>query len=541
MTVSFRRYWPIGATDLLLKAAFHSDMRIAAQAWRSWYETCDLDNSLWNDLRIASHAHRRLSGLENAGPLEPRLLGLRRYIWSGGRMRIDAATPLMKELVDKKVPFMPIKGSVLLARDPQVMADRFIGDIDILIDLGNWERAVAIAFDQGWKPAWIPDREAAIHRMRQTHHALDLQRGVHGAVDLHQFSLALNRQLGADVMLWKRAGQGTLGGIPVLLPHPSDQLAIIFGHCFLYANPRSFDWVADALATISAPGFDWSLFTDVVLDRELAVPAAAALTYMSEELQCSIPVTVMEHIVEQLREPFLSEFAASHRTYVSDVASECRAIYQAECIRSRRFVERASIRHDVAARRNRVNATLTAIKAGEKIVLALPSGVRPMDSIQFRLRFEVADEWRRTFAFLSRKSPVVVLRCFDYISIELGRLRIRRSGPHELIGEIDGALVAGRGIDQLSLVATNVDAFWFRKARNLRSFISRVVGKRPRGAELLRKLQDFRTRLRSTNKGSGSADGGTEPPVALLGGAFEATISTSTVDFEFARSARASA
>ena len=533
MTADFRSYWPRGQTNLLLKAAFHSDFRISSRAWHSWHETCDFDKTLWNDLRVASLAHRRLGRSGNAKALEPRLLGLRRYIWSAGRMRIAAATLLLKEFANRDVTFMPIKGSVLLARDPEAMSNRFLADIDVLVDHASWEKAVAIAFDQGWKPAWIPDRETAIHRMRQTHHALDLLRGAHGAVDLHQFSLALNRQLGADVMLWKRAGQGTLGGIPVLLPHPSDQLAIIFGHCFLYANPRSFDWVADALATISVPDFDWSLFTDVVLDRELAVPAAAALTYMSEELQCSI--------VEQLREPFLSEFAARHRAYVSDVASECRAIYQAECIRSRRFVERASIRNDVAARRNRVNAALTAIKAGEKIVLALPSGVRPMDSIQFRLRFEVADEWCRTFAFLSRKSPVVALRCFDYTPIELGRLRIRRSGPHELIGEIDGALVAGRGIDQLSLVATNVDAFWFRKVRNLRSFISRVVGKGPHGAELLRKLRDFRTRLRSTNKRSGIADGGTEPPIALLGGAFEATISTSTVDFEFARSARASA
>ena len=176
------------------------------------------------------------------------------------------------------------------------------------------------ALKQGWSSAWRLDANVAVHRMRQTHHSLDLQRGAHGAVDLHQFSLLLNRQLGADVMLWKRAGPGTLSGIPVLLPHPSDQLAIIFGHCFLFSNPRSFDWVADALATISTPGFDWCLFTDVVLDRELAVPAATALTYLAEELQCSIPSAVMERIVGQVREPFLSEFAASYRAFVSEVA-----------------------------------------------------------------------------------------------------------------------------------------------------------------------------------------------------------------------------
>src|SRR5262249_44930370 len=163
--------------------------------------------------------------------------------------------------------------SVLLARNPQAVSDRFITDIDLLVDHAGWEKAIDIALKQGWsfalKPGWSSTkltRNIAVHRMRQTHHALDLQRGAHGAVDLHQFSLLLNRQLGADVMLWKRAGQGTLSGIPVLLPHPSDHLAIVLGHCFLSPSLKSCDWVADALATISAPGFDWGLFVDVILD-----------------------------------------------------------------------------------------------------------------------------------------------------------------------------------------------------------------------------------------------------------------------------------
>jgi hypothetical protein len=36
---------------------------------------------------------------EKLWTLPPRLLGLRRYIWSAGHMKIEAARPLLKEFV----------------------------------------------------------------------------------------------------------------------------------------------------------------------------------------------------------------------------------------------------------------------------------------------------------------------------------------------------------------------------------------------------------------------------------------------------------
>jgi hypothetical protein len=516
-----------------MKAAFHSDIRIAGQAWRSWLKTCDFDKAFWSDLRIASLAHRRLGGSGDAGALEPRLRGLRRFIWSAGQMRIDAARPLLKEFADKNIIFMPIKGSVLLARDPRAISERFITDIDVLIDHASWENAVDIALSQGWSSSQGLARNVAVHRMRQTHHSLDLQCGAQGAVDLHQFSLLLNRQLGADVMLWKRAVPGTLSGIPVVLPHPSDHLAIVFGHCFLFANPRSFDWAADALATISAPGFDWCLFTDVVVDRELAVPAAAALSYLAEELHCSIPLTVMERIIGQVREPFVSEFAACYRGQMSE-SGECRAHFQAECIRSRRFIERVSSPPKVAGRHTQINAMLTEIRVGQKLVLRMPSGIQPTDRVHFRLLFEVADEWRNASSRVFGTSALVLLRCFDQWPLELGRLVVRRqqSGPQELQGEMDGSLVVGRGIDELWLHVTPIAPWLF----NLRVRIAQFVKKETRGVVWRDKLYHLLTgvawrkklsHLRILGSGfssAGGAHGRNGSNGVILKGSFEASI-----------------
>jgi hypothetical protein len=428
-------------------------------------------------------------------------------------MRVDAARPLLKEFADKNVIFMPIKGSVLLARDPQVIRDRFIEDIDILIDHASWENALDIALTQGWSPTWQHlDRNVTVHRMRQMFYSADLQRDTYGAVDLHLFSLVVNRQLGADVALWKRAVPGTLSAIPVVLPHPSDHLAIVFGHCFLFASPRSFGWVADALATISTPGFDWCLFTDAILDRELAVPAATALTYLAEELQRSIPSGVMQRIVEQVREPFFTEFAARYRHDVSEVAEECHAILQAECIRSRHFIERLSSPPKVAGRKTQINARLAEIRGYQKVVLPMPSGVRPTDHVHFRLLIEVADEWRSaSSSWEFGTSALVSLRCFDGFPLELGRLVVRRkqSGRQELRGEINGSLVVGSGIDELWLHVTTLKALWFYKlyVRIVRSGTGEAVWHKLRRLRIL--------------PGVGTRQG------AVLRGSFEASIFTS--------------
>ena len=116
-------------------------------------------------------------------------------------------------------------------------------------------------------------------------------------------------------MVWKRALPGKLGEFPVILPHPSDHLAITIGHCFLYANPKSHEWVCDAVTTIALPGFDWSMFVDAVIDRELVAPASTALTYLASELQIPVPANEWQRLLAQSREPFLGELAAYWRTY----------------------------------------------------------------------------------------------------------------------------------------------------------------------------------------------------------------------------------
>lgn len=444
MTVKLQNYWPSGLSGLVVKAAFHSDSNVANAAWSRWQDECNFDNTFWSDVRTASLAYRRLGQAQDAKALEPRLNGLQRYIWSAVNMRLDAAIPLLRHFQKADVKFIMIKGSALQARDPQAATDRFMTDVDVLIDHASWEKAVDIALADGWSTQFKVTRDTAIHRIRQLHHSFGLVRDRNGSVDLHNFSLHLNQQLGADAGLWQRAVAGKLKGMSVRLPHPSDQLAIVLGHCFLYAPLQSHDWIYDARATIATPGFDWDLFGNVIIERELAVPAAAGLSYLAEELAWPIPKKILERIVDRVREPFLSELAAVHRSYKPNKAAQVQAIYRAECIRSRRSMSSVA-RQPSDSKRRTAETAFANVKAGEKVYLAMPSGVQSGQCVDFRLILEGK-------GFPPRTSSRAFLRCFEFIPLEFGRLSIDpRQKRQELTGRIDGALTVARGIDQIWL------------------------------------------------------------------------------------------
>jgi hypothetical protein len=442
MRAKLKRYWPNGLSALVIKAAFHPNPKIASDSWRSWQDQCDFDRTLFGDIRVASIAYRRLGDVSSAKKLEPRLVGLQRYIWSAVKLRIDAGTPLLHKFAEATVRFMLIKGSVLFACNSAAAVDRFMADIDVLIDHRDWGKAINVALTNGWSIDMAP--ESAVARMHQRHHSLSLQRGSQGAVDLHQFSLLLNRQLGSDLMLWQRARRGFFNGVSVLLPHPSDQLAIVFGHCFLYAPAPTHDWIFDAQAAISSLGFDWDIFTDVVIERELAVPAAVGLNYLADELQWPIPRFVLKRIARQVRRPFSTEFAAVHRTYDTKNRAESRAIYYAECIRSRRMIGRVT--RPQAPELNKTTETVFAnVQPKEKVYLEMPA-VDPGESVAFRLAIEVEGLPPRTSAGL-------LLRCFEGIPLEIARLVVKsKQGPQKLNGRINGALIAAREIDKLWLM-----------------------------------------------------------------------------------------
>jgi hypothetical protein len=453
MTFDPKKYWPTGHAWLLLKAAHHADRAVALDAWREWEAAVDFETAPWPELRIAAVAIRKLGDEVARSRFAPRLMGMRRFVWTSVTTRIEAAKPLLEDLSRASLPVLLFKGAAKIAENPAVAAERFLSDIDVLVRFADWERAIDLLFDRGYANVWKLDRETVARGMRQTHHSIAFLAKPNFEVDMHQFSLLMNRHSGADDGLWSRSRPGTFVGVPVKLPHPSDRLAILCGHSFLFSPVRSLEWVGDALAAIEAPDFEWNTFVTEVLARELAAPTKVLLDFLTEELAAPIPADVAARISHGARLPFLAELDAYNAGLQIEDERHCRAVLEAETIRSDKAM-RASARSAA----ERIEMGVTEVQGwhrpgvGQHFTIPVPQSVQPSDKLRLDIAFHPGSAQVREHFEL-------VLRCPDYIPVEFIRwrsspwqsLRALWQSPKVSVA-IPGAVIVARGLKELWLI-----------------------------------------------------------------------------------------
>jgi hypothetical protein len=458
-----RSYWLQGQPKLLLKAAYHADRSVAFDAWREWEASVDFETAPWAELRVAAVAIRKLGKEAESSRFGPRLAGMRRFVWSSVMTRIEGARPLLERLSAAGVPMLLIKGGARIAQDPGVVAERFIQDVDVLIAFDSWAKAVDVVFEHGYPNAWKLDRDTFANRMHQVHHSLGVIVSPPYEVDLHHFSIPLNRQLGADDDLWKRARQGALFGIPAMLPHPSDQLAITLSHAIRYLPTPAFEWVGDALTHMSATDFAWDTFEQVVDARELAPHTVAGLSFMREELAAPVPSEVIARLLARVREPFVTELDAYHTGWGGEIDAEhhCHAFMEAEAVRCANALPRLPRGVDVKTSRRSRSWPAQIGLGGASFCLPVPKDIAPADIIRL-------DIW---FRRQHRGYAEVLVRCFDDFILEFARSRFaeelawyERFLSSKMSLRLPGSLLIGRGIVELKVtVRPSEKAIWLSR------------------------------------------------------------------------------
>lgn len=441
------RYWPPEKEALLLKAGFHRDSGQAANAWKQWRAMQDFDDAPWPQLRITASVGRRLKNIVE-DDLTARIGGFRKFVWTAGATRIAKATPFLRALTSAGITPMLLKGGARIVTDPNSLAERYFSDIDILIRPEDWKTACRVVAQDGYKNVWNLSQELLEGRFRNTHHSIGIRVADQMDVDLHQSSLLMNRQKGADDAMWEQSLPGKLGDLPMRLPHPSDRLAIVFGHAFLYLAERNYEWVGDALSSIASPGFDWALFQSIVEKRELNVPAAAGLKYLQEELGANLPLEPLKRLEDNIREPFISEFEAyySLSNFEAADAKQSQEILEAELKRIRNLggAEKSE---------STVSVDTSWQKAGKAEGRGYAIEVPP-EAAQSRLStLEI-----RYRVFWPSWAVTLALRTFDYFCVEIGRWRSPGSFPplwktHQICIDVPGALIDGREVPVLKMLA----------------------------------------------------------------------------------------
>jgi hypothetical protein len=379
-----RRYWPPEGQIRLLTAAL-ADLDTARQAWRQWKSENDLALADHAEVRLLAAVAGRIRDLEPGVPLDPRLEGMRRYIWAVNQVTLSATQPLLAALRAADLRVMLIKGAARLADDPRLAKERAARDIDALIHPDDWEHAVALIRDAGWRPS----RGTAPLRANFTSHAIGLSgpnTRAGSEFDLHRFAMRQNQFRGQDLGLWERAHRASLQGVELLCPSVTDQAVIALSQATLFNRfPHPAHWALDVAAFLRGQQVDWGLLRHEVHARRIELFVASPLLLLQERLQCPVPEDVLADLTRPAGNAFRTEFRTRSSRYKPANQAEVTALRRVAATRALRF---ARTQHFSGERTLR-GATLRFPSLGRdtQTEVPLPLGLHPCSRLRLEISF----------------------------------------------------------------------------------------------------------------------------------------------------------
>ncbi|MER8912965.1 nucleotidyltransferase family protein [Mesorhizobium sp. M0761] len=284
------RTFPIGWHDRLIKAAIHADDAIALAHAEAWLLANDIDYASLRDHGLLVEIATRFGPRLAAHSPYPRLVGLRRMLWTRSLMALREAMPALAAIAGAGARMLLLKGAARLTDADQ---ERVVHHIEIGLRSEDMLTAYDGFIDRGWRPA-----QGVSHHYVREHLAsmrgVKMSRENAGDIDLH-LSLFHPGQGGAgdDEALWERSRPVLLDGVEVRLASPEDRLALAIAQGGLNGHDNS-DWLVDAAGILSRQTVDWRLFEEIVEARSLQAPTLFALCYLSDEAGLPVPQSLLD-------------------------------------------------------------------------------------------------------------------------------------------------------------------------------------------------------------------------------------------------------
>ncbi len=233
---------PTDPQTLLLRAALQAGAG-AADAWRAWLATEDLDDVSGLSFALLPLVSHNLQALGvSEGPLG-RLRGVQRQSWYKNQLRLADLAAAANALTETGLAGLVIGDAALAARIYPQPGLRPIEQLDLLVrpaDAGAAHTALAVA---GWRPAYPARdlaRQMAIRPYGLLHHA---QRQT---LRLHWRLFASDPDPAADALAWDTAVPAELTGAAALAPDAANLLLHACTEGPLRPAPLAWLWLADA-------------------------------------------------------------------------------------------------------------------------------------------------------------------------------------------------------------------------------------------------------------------------------------------------------
>ena len=304
---SFDRAWPAGDHERLLLAAVHTDPVAAEEELRAWIGAHDLNDCTFSEQRLILAAWNRLApGLKDL-PEAPRLAGLQRMLWTRTMLLMRECQPAFAALAAANVPIVLIKGAARAA-DPVGRSGRSFHDLDLVVPRNRLGDALQVFIELGWEPS---SGSSAMRMLTQAGRlrSVNLHKGRYGDIDLHGCIFRPGQgSLGDDDRVWARARPVEFNSVACGLPVREDLAVIAIANGGLDAHANS-DWLVDLSRLIVEPGFDWKLFSDEVLARDIAVPTLIALGWLKARAGYAVDAEAMRRFEAALPGPMAAWMA----------------------------------------------------------------------------------------------------------------------------------------------------------------------------------------------------------------------------------------
>jgi len=420
----FRRYWPPEGQILLLIAAL-ADVDAARQAWRQWQARQELAEANSPEVRLLAAVARRIADLDPATPLDPRLVGARRYIWTHTQMTLGTTRPLLAAMRADGVRLTLLKGAARLAADPRLAQERALRDIDALAHPDDWERAVRIAWREGWRHETA---DCDLRSLRRRH-AFALRSplpGASGEFDLHRFALTECRNEGQDNGLWRRVLPVRFLDIDVLRPSATDFALLALAQSLLYSSaPNAAHWALDVDPLIRTGQIDWDLLMEETRMRRIELHVAAPLLLLRERIGSPIPGSVLETLVRYRRRYALIEFetrAAGYGARLPEQFEARRTLLAARAMEVARHTGEAKCAGAVILPRS---VRIPRLAPNQAVEIPAPAGGPPFQRLRLYVEFDIHHARGHAYLTIDTQSLPLKMVAIGRANKQAGRGRRR--------------------------------------------------------------------------------------------------------------------
>jgi len=389
MHENLRRYWPPEGQILLLIAAL-ADLETARHAWRQWDARQELADATSPEVGLLAAIARRMPELAPGVPMDPRLVGARRYIWTLTQTTLGATRPMLAALQAEGLRLMLIKGAARLSAEPTLAQERALRDIDVLIHPEDWQRALRVAEREGWATPRTGKVDFA--RLRYAH-AIGLRSpnaSTRGECDLHRTVLSECANEGQDLDMWTRAVPTRFLDVDVLRPSATDFALITLAQSMLYSPvPTAAHWALDVDPLIRLGGIDWDLLLHEAGNRRIEPYIAAPLLMLQESIGSPVPDEMLRALTRRIGKYSLVDFETRATGYGARLPEQ----FDARRIMASARAMRVARVHPYPAPAQHTSWPMAArrakLKPQEEMTIAVPTGAAPFARLRLYLSFDV--------------------------------------------------------------------------------------------------------------------------------------------------------